>query len=156
VVVTVGSDEKGRQCLAHGADVAINYKTEDFVEKARGVDVILDHLGATYLPRDIETLAEGGRVVLIGSMGGERMATVDATRILSKRLQILGSVMRPRPASAKADIVRSFLARFGADLEAGRIRPVIHKVMALEQAAEAHRLMKSSEHFGKIVLVVGS
>ncbi|HEV7919187.1 MAG TPA: NAD(P)H-quinone oxidoreductase [Thermoanaerobaculia bacterium] len=156
VLVTVGSEEKARQCLAHGADVAINYKTEDFVEKARNVDVILDHLGASYLPRDLQALGDGGRVVIIGSMGGERTAAVDVGMLLHKRLQVLGSVMRPRPASAKAEIVASFLARFGADLEAGRIRPVIYRVMPLEEAAEAHRLMKSSEHFGKIVLTVSS
>ncbi|HKO58754.1 MAG TPA: NAD(P)H-quinone oxidoreductase [Thermoanaerobaculia bacterium] len=156
VLVTVGSDEKARQCLAHGADVAINYRSEDFVEKARGVDVILDHLGASYLPRDLEALGEGGRVVIIGSMGGERTASIDVGRLLSKRQQVLGSVMRPRPAAAKAEIVASFLSRFGADLEAGGIRPVIYKVMPLAQAAEAHRLMKASEHFGKIVLRVSS
>lgn len=155
VLVTVGSDGKAQQCLAHGADVAINYKTEDYVEKARPVDVILNHIGAAYLPRDLETLGEGGRVVIIGSMGGERVASIDASRVLSKRLQVIGSVMRPRPAAAKAEIAAAFVARFGDDLETGRIRPVIHKVLPLERAAEAHRLMKASEHFGKIVLTVG-
>jgi putative PIG3 family NAD(P)H quinone oxidoreductase len=154
VLVTVGSDEKARQCLAHGADVAINYRTEDFVEQARGVDGILDHLGATYLPRDLEALGEGGRAVIIGSMGGERTASIDVGRLLSKRQQVIGSVMRSRPAAAKAEIVASFLSRFGADLEAGRIRPVIYTVLPLAAAPEAHRLMKSSEHFGKIVLRV--
>lgn len=152
VFVTAGSDEKCRECLAHGADVAINYRTEDFVEKARGVDVILDHIGAAYLPRDLEALAMGGRIVIIGSMGGEPRATIDVTRLLGKRQQVIGSTLRARPPAEKAAIVASFLARFGADLEAGRIRPVLHRVLPLSEAAEAHRLMKSSEHFGKLVL----
>jgi len=152
VFVTAGSDEKCRECLAHGADVAINYRTEDFVEKARGVDVILDHIGAAYLPRDLEALGMGGRIVIIGSMGGESRATIDVTRLLGKRQQVIGSTLRARPVAEKAAIVASFLNRFGAELEAGRVRPVIHRVLPLAEAAEAHRLMKSSEHFGKIVL----
>src|ERR1051325_1208850 len=156
VLVPGGSAEKAQQCIAHGADAAINYRAEDFVEKAQGVDVILDHLGASYLPRDLQALNDGGRVVIIGSMGGERTAAIDVGLLLRKRLQVLGSVMRPRPASAKAEIVASFVARFGADMEAGRIRPVIYRVMPLEEAADAHRLMQTSEHFGKIVLRVRS
>lgn len=152
VLVTAGSDEKCRLCLAHGADVAINYRTEDFVGKAKGVDVILDHIGAAYLPRDLEALALGGRVVIIGSMGGESRATIDVTRLLGKRQRVIGSTLRARPVEEKAAIVASFLTRFGPDLEAGRIRPVIDRVLPLAEAAEAHRLMKKSEHFGKIVL----
>ena len=156
VLVTAGSDEKCRQCLAHGADVAINYRTEDFVEKARGVDVILDHIGAAYLPRDLEALGMGGRIVIIGSMGGEPRATIDVGRLLGKRQQIIGSTLRARPVQEKAAIVASFLARFGAEREAGRVRPVIHRVLPLAEAGEAHRLMKSSEHFGKLVLRIPS
>lgn len=152
VLVTAGSPEKGARCLEHGADVAIDYRTEDFVEKARGVDVILDHIGARYLPRDLEAIAIGGRIVIIGSMGGERTAEIDVAQLLGKRAQILGSMLRARPVASKAAIVSSFLDRFGADLEAGRIHPVIHTVLPLERAEEAHRLMDASEHFGKIVL----
>ncbi|HYH07277.1 MAG TPA: NAD(P)H-quinone oxidoreductase [Thermoanaerobaculia bacterium] len=154
VLVTAGSEEKCARCLEHGADVAINYRTEDFVEKARGVNVILDHVGARYLPRDLEALAMDGRVVVIGSMGGQRTAEVDVISLLGKRAQILGSTLRARPVEEKAAIVAAFLERFGADLEGGRIRPVIHSVLPLARAMDAHRLMESSEHFGKIVLTV--
>jgi putative PIG3 family NAD(P)H quinone oxidoreductase len=152
VIVTAGSDEKCARCLEHGADVAINYKSEDFVEKARGVNVILDHIGAKYLPRDLEALAMDGRIVIIGSMGGQREASIDVVKLLGKRAQITGSTLRSRSVEEKAAIVSAFLDRFGADLEAGRIRPVIHSVMPVDRWKDAHQLMESSEHFGKIVL----
>ena len=154
VLVTAGSPEKCARCLEHGADMVIDYRAEDFVEKARGVDVILDHIGARYLPRDLEAIATGGRIVIIGSMGGERTAEIDVTQLLGKRVHIIGSTLRARSVESKAAIVRAFLDRFGDDLEAGRIRPAIHGVMPLERAADAHRLMETSEHFGKIVLRV--
>jgi putative PIG3 family NAD(P)H quinone oxidoreductase len=152
VLVTAGSPEKCARCLEHGADVAIDYRTEDFVEKARGVNVILDHIGARYLPRDLEAVAVAGRIVIIGSMGGQRTTEIDVGQLLMKRAQLLGSTLRARAVEEKAAIVNAFLERFGADLDAGRIRPVIHTVMPLERAEEAHRLMEASEHFGKIVL----
>ncbi|MGZ5445856.1 MAG: NAD(P)H-quinone oxidoreductase [Thermoanaerobaculia bacterium] len=154
VIVTAGSREKCERCLAHGADIAIDYREEDFVERARGANVILDHIGARYLPRDLDALATDGRVVIIGSMGGERVAEVDVVKLLGKRAQIIGSTLRSRSVEDKAAIVEAFLARFGADLEAGRIRPVIHTVLPLERADDAHDLMEASEHFGKIVLRV--
>jgi tumor protein p53-inducible protein 3 len=153
VIVTVGSDEKGRRCIEHGADDAINYKTEDFAERARGANVILDHIGARYLPRDLQALAVGGRVVIIGSMGGPGKVEIDAGSILGKRQQIIGSTLRARPKEEKAAIVAAFVARFGDDLNSGRIKPVIHRVFPLEQAAEAHREI-AGDHFGKIVLRV--
>ncbi|HEX8170202.1 MAG TPA: NAD(P)H-quinone oxidoreductase [Thermoanaerobaculia bacterium] len=153
VIVTAGSDEKCARCLEHGADVAINYRDEDFVKKARGANVILDHIGARYIAQDLEALAAGGRIVIIGSMGGQRTADLDVTSLLMKRAQLIGSTLRARPVEEKAEIVRAFLTRFGGDLEAGRIRPVIHQVLPLADAAEAHRLMEASEHFGKIGLV---
>lgn len=152
VIVTAGTDEKCQRCLDHGAHQAINYRKEDFTAHAKDVDVVLDHIGAGYLVKDLRVLRTGGRVVVIGSMGAERMAQIDVTAVLSKRLQIIGSTLRARPVAEKAEIVRGFLARFGSDLEAGRIRPVIHKVMPLARWSAAHQLMKSSEHFGKIVL----
>ncbi len=154
VVVTAGSREKCERCLEHGADVAINYREEDFVEKARGANVILDHIGARYVARDLDALAMDGRIVIIGSMGGERTAQIDITKLLGKRAQLLGSTLRSRSVEEKKAIVDAFLARFGADLAAGRIHPVIHKVLPLERADEAHELMEASEHFGKIVLSV--
>lgn len=149
VIVTAGSDERCRRCIEHGADEAINYRTEDFVERARGVDVILDHI--PYLARDLQTLAVGGRVVLIGTMGGGGKVEVDVGSLLGKRQQIIGSTLRARPNEEKASIVAAFLARFGDDLRAGRIRPVIDRVFPLERAADAHRAMRG-DHFGKIVL----
>ncbi|HUP60045.1 MAG TPA: NAD(P)H-quinone oxidoreductase [Thermoanaerobaculia bacterium] len=154
VLVTAGSDEKCARCLAHGADAAINYHTEDFVEKARGVNVILDHIGARYLPRDLEAVATDGRIVIIGSMGGDRTASLDVVSLLGKRAQIIGSTMRSRSNEEKAAIVAAFLTRFGDDLDAGRIRPVIHAVFPIAQVDDAHAMMEASEHFGKIVLTV--
>ena len=151
VIVTAGSDEKCARCIEHGADVCINYKTEDFVEKARGVDIVLDHIGAGYLARDLEALNSGGRIVIIGSMGGEKTASIDVIALLGKRQQIIGSTLRARPLEEKAKIVASFLARFGDDLNAGRIRPVIDGVF--DDVDEAHERMKG-DHFGKIVMIV--
>jgi len=156
VLVTAGSPEKCARCLEHGADVAIDYRAEDFVEKARGVNVILDHIGAPYLPRDLEALATDGRIVIIGSMGGQRTAEIDVSQLLMKRARVIGSTLRARAVEEKAAIVSSFLERFGTDLAAGRIRPVVHTVLPLERAEEAHRLMEASDHFGKIVLSVAT
>ena len=152
VIVTAGSKEKCDRCLAHGADVAINYREEDFVERARGANVILDHIGARYLARDLQALAVGGRIIFIGSMGGQAKGEIDVGQLIHRRQQIIGSALRARPKEEKAAIVASFLARFGDDLRAGRIRPAIDRVYPLEQAAEAHRRMESNENLGKIVL----
>jgi len=151
VIVTAGSREKCERCLAHGADVAINYNEEDYVERARGANVILDHIGAKYLSRDLECLATGGRVVIIGSMGGPGSIDLNVNALLSKRQQIIGSTLRARSVEEKAAIVASFLARFEDDLRGGRIRPVIDRVFDLANADDAHRAMKL-DHFGKIGL----
>jgi putative PIG3 family NAD(P)H quinone oxidoreductase len=157
--VTVGSAEKARRCLELGATAAIDYKSEDFpariheLTKKRGVDVILDHIGAAYLAQNLSALATGGRLVEIGMMGGAK-SEVNLGLLLTRRLAVIGSMLRGRPAAEKAAIVRGFLTRFGAALEAGRLKPVIHTVLPLAEAAEAHRLMKRSDHFGKIVLRV--
>ncbi|MBV9187697.1 MAG: NAD(P)H-quinone oxidoreductase [Acidobacteria bacterium] len=153
VIVTAGSREKCERCLAHGADVAINYNEEDYVEHARGANVILDHIGAKYLSRDLECLAAGGRVVIIGSMGGPGSIDLNVNALLSKRQQIIGSTLRARSVEEKEEIVASFVARFGDDLRAGRIRPIIDRVFDLADADEAHRAMKE-DHFGKIALRV--
>jgi putative PIG3 family NAD(P)H quinone oxidoreductase len=157
VIVTAGSDEKCAQCRALGADVAVNYRTAKFADavrqatEGRGVDVVLDSIGAPYLADNLASLAVGGRMSLIGMMGGSR-AELNLALVLMKRLQIIGSTLRARSAEEKAAIVRGFLARFGDDLAAGRIRAVVDRVLPLEQAAEAHRALARSEHFGKIVL----
>jgi putative PIG3 family NAD(P)H quinone oxidoreductase len=153
VLVTAGSDEKCAQCVRHGADVAINYRTEDFVERAKEVDIVLDHIGAKYLARDLEALGLGGRVVVIGSMGGEKTATIDVTRLLGKRQQVIGSTLRARPVEEKAAIVAAFIDRFGPALSDGRIKPVIDRVYELHEVEEAHRRV-ASDHFGKVVLRV--
>jgi len=153
VIVTAGSPQKCERCLEHGAAVAINYNEEDYVEHARGANVILDHIGAKYLSRDLECLAAGGRVVIIGSMGGPGSIDLNVNALLSKRQQIIGSTLRARSVDEKAAIVASFVARFGNDLRAGRIRPIIDRVFDLADADEAHRAMKE-DHFGKIALRV--
>ena len=156
-IVTAGSDEKCAQCLKLGADVALNYKSAPFpaaVKSAtagRGVDAILDSIGGAYLPGNVEALAQGGRLVLIGLMNGTR-AELDLMAVLRRHLRIFGSTLRTRPASEKQEIVAAFLARFGAALEAGRLRPPIYKVLPAADAAAAHRMMQASEHFGKIIL----
>ncbi|HLY36564.1 MAG TPA: NAD(P)H-quinone oxidoreductase [Candidatus Binatia bacterium] len=157
--VTAGSDDKCRQCEALGATAAINYRTADFADRTRaltdgrGVDVILDHIGAAYLEKNLAALATGGRLVLIGLMGGAR-AEVNLAQLLVQRLAAIGSMLRGRPVAEKARIVAAFRARFGEALAGGRLRPPIARVFPLAEAGEAHRLMQSSEHFGKIVLRV--
>lgn len=153
VIVTAGSSERCAQCIQHGADEAINYKEEDFSKRVKDADVVLDHIGAAYLARDLEVMRVGGRVVVIGSMGGEKMAEIDVSSLLSKRQQIIGSTLRSRSNEEKARIVEAFMARFGDDLRNGRIRPVIDSVIPIQRVAEAHRRMKE-DHFGKIVLTM--
>jgi putative PIG3 family NAD(P)H quinone oxidoreductase len=159
-IVTVGSAEKARRCLALGASEAIDYRTEDFADRVgaltdgRGVNVILDHIGGRYLAQNLSALAIGGRLVEIGLMGGAQ-AELNLALLLSRRLAVIGSTLRGRSVAEKAAIVRAFRDRFGEALAAGRLRPVIHTVLPLAEAAEAHRLMKASDHFGKIVLRVG-
>jgi putative PIG3 family NAD(P)H quinone oxidoreductase len=155
--VTAGSDEKCARCVALGATAAINYRTEDFVARVRaatdgrGVGVVLDHLGASYLERNLQALATDGRLVEIGLMGGAQHE-LNLGVLLTRRLSIIGSTLRARPVAAKARIVRAFRERFGDALGAGRLRPVVDRVLPLADAAEAHRLMKAGAHFGKIVL----
>jgi putative PIG3 family NAD(P)H quinone oxidoreductase len=157
VLVTAGSDEKCRRCEELGATAAINYQTEDFAARAReltdgrGVDVVLDHIGARYLAANLRALASGGRLVLIGLMGGAH-GEISLADLLIRRVAVIGSTLRTRPVDEKARIVAGFRERFGAALAAGRLRPVVDRVMSFEQAADAHRLMQSSAHFGKIVL----
>ncbi|HZP40359.1 MAG TPA: NAD(P)H-quinone oxidoreductase [Candidatus Binatia bacterium] len=159
-IVTAGSDEKCARCVALGATAAVNYRTEDFVARVRdvtggrGVAVVLDHLGASYLARNLAALTTGGRLVEIGLMGGAE-TEVNLGLLLARRLSIIGSTLRARPVAEKARIVAAFRERFGPALDAGRLRPVVDRVLPLAEAAEAHRLMKAGAHFGKIVLRVG-
>jgi tumor protein p53-inducible protein 3 len=158
-IVTAGSDAKCEQCLRFGADVAINYNAGPFAPKIRaatnerGADIILDSIGGAYLAQNLETLANGGRLVLIGLMKGAK-AELDLATVLRRHLRIYGSTLRSRPAAEKAEIVTAFLARFGDALISGQLRPPIYKILPLAEAAQGHRMMQSSEHFGKIVLQV--
>jgi len=117
----------------------------------RGVDVILDSIGARYLAPNVASLAPGGALVLIGLMGGAR-GEIDLAALLLKRARVVGSTLRTRQVEEKASIVRAFESRFGEALRAGRLRPVIDRVLPLAAAGEAHRLVQSSAHFGKVVL----
>ena len=159
VIVTAGSDEKCRRCTEHGADVAVNYRTADFAASAReatggrGVHMVLDCVGGRYLGQNVSSLGIGGRLVVIGLIGGPR-GEIDLATMLMKRLQVIGSTLRSRPLAEKAAIVAAFEERFGGALAAGRLRPVIDRVFPLADAAEAHRRVQSGEHFGKVALKV--
>jgi putative PIG3 family NAD(P)H quinone oxidoreductase len=159
VIATAGSAEKCKRCLELGADAVANYREEDWVEtvraatEGRGVDVILDSIGGAYLEQNLSALANEGSLVLIGLMGGAK-AEISLGALLMRRLKVIGSTLRTRSIEQKAAIVRAFLERFGEDLAAGKIRPILHEVFALEDAPDAHRLMKASSHFGKLVLRV--
>jgi NADPH2:quinone reductase len=161
VFATAGSDAKCRACVELGADRAINYKTEDFVEivKAetggKGVDVILDMVGGDYVPREISCLADDGRLVFIALLGGGK-ATVPLGQILIRRLTVTGSTLRPRPVEFKAKIAAALRERVWPLLDAGVIKPVIYRTFPLAEAAQAHALMESSSHVGKIVLEVAN
>ncbi|MBB3258723.1 NADPH2:quinone reductase [Paraburkholderia bannensis] len=157
VFATAGSDDKCRACEALGAERAINYRSEDFVEvvKAlthdRGVDVILDMVAGGYVARELSALATGGRIVLIATLGGAK-GEINMGEILRRRLTITGSTLRARSVDFKAQIAGELHAQVWPLLEDGRIKPVVYKVFAAAQAPQAHALMESSEHIGKIVL----
>lgn len=159
VFATAGSAEKCKQCEALGAERAINYRSEDFVEAikqatgGRGVDVILDMVGGDYVPRELACLADDGRLSLIAFLGGSR-TTLDMNDILRRRLTITGSTLRPRPVDFKGSVARELREKVWPLIESGRIRPVIYRTFGLEQASQAHALMESSTHVGKILLTV--
>jgi NADPH2:quinone reductase len=160
VYATAGSDDKCRACVELGATQAINYRSEDFVAaikattRGRGVDVILDMVAGDYLPREIECLADDGRLVIIALLGGSK-ATLDMGSVLRRRLTVCGSTLRPRPVAFKAAIARRLRTVVWPLISAGRIRPMLFRTFALAEAAAAHALMESSQHIGKIVLAVG-
>ncbi|NIC42031.1 NAD(P)H-quinone oxidoreductase [Aquabacterium sp. A08] len=157
VIVTVGSDEKARACLALGADHAIHYKTQDFVREVadltggRGVDVVLDMVAGPYVARELDCLAEDGRLVIIAVQGGVN-AEVNAGQVLRRRLTLTGSTLRPRPVAFKAAIAASLRQHVWPLLASGAIRPVVFRVFPAAQAADAHALMESNQHIGKLLL----
>jgi NADPH2:quinone reductase len=161
VFATAGSDDKCRACEQLGAERAINYKTEDFaavvkeLTGGKGVDVVLDMVGGDYLKREIACLADDGRIALIALLGGAR-ADVDLGQVLRRRLTITGSTLRPRSVAFKAQIARELRARVWPLIGAGKIRPVIYKTFPLAHAPDAHALMESSAHVGKIMLQVAA
>jgi NADPH2:quinone reductase len=159
VFATAGSDEKCAACVKLGAEKAINYKTQDFAAEVKaatggkGVDVVLDMVGGDYVPREIACLAEDGRLVFIAVLGGWK-TEVNITDIMRKRLSVTGSTLRPRPVAFKGAIAKNLRDKVWPLIEAKKIKPVIFKTFPLAQASEAHRLMESSQHIGKIILTV--
>jgi len=157
VLVTAGSDEKCAACLALGADAAINYKTHDFQEElmrltdGQGVDVILDMVAGGYVAKEVQCLKEDGRLVIISILGGVK-SEFNAGLVLRRRLTITGSTLRPRPVAFKAAIAQACLKNVWPALTSGRIKPVIYRTFAAQDVAQAHALMESSQHVGKIVL----
>jgi NADPH2:quinone reductase len=159
VFATAGSDEKCRACEQLGAERGINYRTEDFaavvkeLTGGKGVDVILDMVAGDYIPREIDCLADDGRIALIALLGGAK-AEIDLGQVLRRRLHISGSTLRPRTNAFKAAIARNLRERVWPLFAEGKLTPVIYKTFPLAQAAQAHALMESSTHVGKIVLEV--
>jgi NADPH:quinone reductase len=156
VIATAGSDEKCAACVKLGAAHAVNYKTQDFAAEAKkitggGVNVILDMVAGAYVAREVECLAEDGRLVIIAVQGGVK-SEFNAGMVLRKRLVITGSTLRPRPVAFKTAIAQSLKAKVWPLLESGAIKPVIHSTFAAGDAAKAHTLMESNQHVGKIVL----
>jgi NADPH:quinone reductase len=160
VFATAGSAEKCQACLDLGADAAINYREQDFVEEVKRltdgklVDVVLDMVGGDYFQRNLRCLAMDGRLVIIAFLGGAEAAKVDLRPIMVRRLTVTGSTMRPRTTAQKAAIAEALRAKVWPLLDAGRCAPPIFKVFPLAEAAAAHALMESSQHIGKIVLKV--
>jgi NADPH2:quinone reductase len=160
VFATAGTRDKCRACEVLGAERGIDYREEDFVvvvkelTGGKGVDVILDMVGGDYVPRELKCLAADGRLSLIAFLGGSN-TTLDMSDILFRRLTITGSTLRPRSVEYKTAVANALRQHVWPKIEAGTIKPVIHSVFPLDQAAEAHRLMESSTHVGKIVLSVG-
>lgn len=159
VFATAGSAEKCQVCRDLGAEIAINHRSEDFVAVVkeatgrRGVNVILDMVGGDYIQRNISALAPDGRLVQIAFLKGSK-AELDLMPVMLKRLTVTGSTLRARPVAEKASIAAALKAKVWPLLEAGQLKPVIHTTLPLAQAAEAHRLMESNRHIGKIILTV--
>ena len=157
---TAGSEEKVAACVKLGAAAAFNYRTTDFLDEIKratnehGVDVVLDMVGAAYFERNLRCLALDGRLVLIAFLGGSKLEKFDLAPVMTRRLSVSGSTMRPRTTAQKGAIAAELRARVWPALEAGRCGPVIHEVFPLADAAAAHALMESSAHIGKVMLRV--
>jgi putative PIG3 family NAD(P)H quinone oxidoreductase len=158
VFTTAGSEDKVTRCRQLGADIAINYKTEDFEDRlqaeGQGVDVILDFIGGAYLDKNVRLLKLRGRLVFIATLGGNK-AEINIGLLMGKRLRLIGSVLRSRSLAEKAEIKEKFMAQFWPLLLDGTIQPVIDSICPIEQANEAHRRMAENKNIGKIILKVG-
>jgi NADPH:quinone reductase-like Zn-dependent oxidoreductase len=159
VIATVGSDDKAAYCRSLGADHTINYRTQDFVAEVaritgkRGVDLVLDMVGGDYIEKNLKCLALEGRLVIIAFLKGSRVE-VDWMPIMMKRLTVTGSTMRASPTARKAEIANSLREKVWPLIESRAVKPVVHRVFPLAEAAAAHALMESSQHVGKIMLAV--
>lgn len=159
VIATVGSDDKAKACRDLGADLAINYRNQDFATEVlaatnkKGADLILDMVGGDYINRNLSCLAVDGRMVFIAFLQGAK-AEVNFAQLMVKRQTITGSTLRPRSVAQKAEIAAELKAKVWPLLDAGKVKPVLYKTFPLKDAAEAHRLMESSAHTGKIVLTI--
>ena len=159
VFATAGSDEKCAACVKLGAEKAINYRTQDFVAEVKaatggkGVDVILDMVGGDYVPRELKCLADEGRLAFIAVLGGWK-TELDISAVMGKRLTLTGSTLRPRTVAFKGAIAKNLREKIWPLIEAGKIKPVIYRTFPLAEAREAHRLMETSQHIGKLVLSV--
>jgi len=159
VFATAGSDDKVAACLRLGAEKAFNYRNQDWAAEVlaatnnKGVDVILDMVGGDYVPKELKCLAEDGRLVFIAFLRGMK-AEMDIGLVMRKRLTLTGSTLRPRPVEFKGRLARALREKIWPLIEAGKIKPEIYQTFPLERAAEAHRLMETSQHIGKIVLTV--
>jgi putative PIG3 family NAD(P)H quinone oxidoreductase len=156
VATTVGSEEKAAFCRERGADLAVNYRQQDFVEEVRqlddsGADVILDHIGAKYLERNVSLLATEGRLVVIGLMGG-RKGELDLGELLSKRAALIATLLRPRPLESKATIVASVEANVWPLVADGNVKPIVHTTFPLDDVRRAHEVVEESSHIGKVLL----
>ncbi|MGW6003777.1 NAD(P)H-quinone oxidoreductase [Oerskovia enterophila] len=158
VITTAGGPERAARCLRLGAETVVDHRTQDFVAAVRdasggaGADVVLDVVGAAYLPDNLRALATGGRLVVIGMQKGRR-GELDLGMLLAKRAQVSGTTLRARPAEEKARLVRDVLEHVWPLVADGRVRPVVHARLPLERAADAHRLLESGEVFGKVLLL---
>src|SRR2546423_4498218 len=159
VFATAGSDEKCAACVRLGAEKAVNYRTQDFLAEikaatgGKGVNVILDMVGGDYVPKELKCLADDGRLVFIAFLRGPK-TELDINELMRRSLTLTGSTLRPRPVEFKAHLASQPREKIWPLIEAGKIKPEIYKTFPLEQASEAHRLMETSQHIGKIVLTI--
>ncbi|GGM99713.1 NAD(P)H quinone oxidoreductase [Lentzea pudingi] len=151
VAVTAGSDERLRKCAELGADITVNYKTQDFVEEVGKADVVLDNMGASYLPRNIDVLAPDGRLMIIGMQGGVK-GELPIGKLLAKRASVMATGLRGRTVDGKGAIVAQVREHLWPLIESGAVKPIVGQVVPMSDAAQAHRLLEASDVFGKVLL----